>query len=105
MLYISLTELIPQTLAEYGRGSGFRSYFQTIFAMKMVHCLGLWIAFDGLCNFYAELIDFGDRQFYQGWWNATDTGQYNRRWNRIVHEYLYRHLFLELRNQYKVSTC
>ncbi len=101
MLYMALTELMPPRVEEFGRKSSVGAYFHILFTMKLIHILGMMIAFDGLCNFYAELGDFADRQFYQDWWNCTDSATYNRRWNRPVHEYLYRHIFLEGINRYK----
>ncbi len=52
---------------------------------------------------YAEMATFGDRQFYDDWWNSTDLAEFNRRWNKIVHMFLHRHVYLECRNRYKLS--
>ena len=53
--------------------------------------------FDGVLhswmNMFGELIKFGDRQFYDDWWNVKDFAGYYRKWNIIVHEFLYYYIF------------
>ena len=44
-------------------------------------------------NVFAEIITFGDRQFYEDWWNVKDFAGYYRKWNIIVHEFLYHYIF------------
>lgn len=44
-------------------------------------------------NMFAELIRFGDRQFYEDWWNVKDFAGYYRKWNIIVHEFLYYYIY------------
>lgn len=45
-------------------------------------------------NFFAELTRFGDREFYGDWWNAVNFDEFNRKWNRPVYEFLYRHIYV-----------
>eukprot|EP00826_Nyctotherus_ovalis_P040292 TRINITY_DN395_c0_g5_i2.p1 TRINITY_DN395_c0_g5~~TRINITY_DN395_c0_g5_i2.p1 ORF type:complete len:269 (+),score=56.80 TRINITY_DN395_c0_g5_i2:612-1418(+) len=54
------------------------------------------IIFEYVCNCYAELTRFGDRLFYQDFWNCTTYDEFSRKWNRIVHEFLYRHFYLAM---------
>jgi len=70
----------------------------TIFCMVC-----FYLIFECVLPGYAELASFGDRQFYDDWWNSTDLAEFNRRWNKIVHMFLHRHVYLECRNQYKCS--
>ena len=47
----------------------------------MFYCLfHLWL------NILAELLRFGDREFYKDWWNASTVGEYWRLWNMPVHK-------------------
>ncbi|XP_015905466.1 sterol O-acyltransferase 1 [Parasteatoda tepidariorum] len=46
-------------------------------------------------NFFAEMIKFGDREFYQDWWNSTSFSQYYRKWNLVVHDWLYNYIYVE----------
>ena len=56
-----------------------------------------------LCGFYgtlqvglnitAEVLRFGDRQFYLDWWNCKDIEQYWKLWNLPVYNWFIRHLY------------
>ncbi len=65
--------------------------------------LTFFLIFECVLPGYAELARFGDRQFYDDWWNSTDFEEFNRKWNKIIHEFLYRYVYLECRNIYKLS--
>ncbi|KAJ0745718.1 putative diacylglycerol O-acyltransferase [Helianthus annuus] len=50
-------------------------------------------------NILAELLRFGDREFYKDWWNAQTIEEYWRLWNMPVHKWIVRHLYFPcLRN-------
>ncbi|KAG4959182.1 hypothetical protein AAZX31_13G089000 [Glycine max] len=54
----------------------------------MFYCFfHLWL------NILAELLRFGDREFYQDWWNAKTVEDYWRMWNMPVHKWMIRHLY------------
>jgi len=36
----------------------------------------------GVCNVFAEVTRFGDRDFYGPWWNARSFAEFSRTWNR-----------------------
>ena len=59
--------------------------------------LCLFLLFFGLLhswmNAYAELLRFPDRTFYLDWWNSKEFGNYYRKWNIIVHEWLYYYVY------------
>jgi sterol O-acyltransferase len=44
-------------------------------------------------NAFAEMMRFGDRQFYSDWWNANSYGTFYRKWNVVVHEWLHAYIF------------
>jgi sterol O-acyltransferase len=66
--------------------------------------VGFFLFLEFTPNFYAELSGFADRQFYLDFWNATNFDEYSRKWNRLVHEFLQRHFYLEylLRHKFTV---
>jgi len=47
-------------------------------------------------NAFAEITKFADRLFYSDWWNVTNWAAYYRKWNFVVHNFLHRHLFIDL---------
>ncbi|KAI8622722.1 MBOAT, membrane-bound O-acyltransferase family-domain-containing protein [Chytriomyces sp. MP71] len=62
-----------------------------------------YIIFDCISNAFAELTYFADREFYEDWWNSISFDEYARRWNKPVHEFLLRHVYLETISTYKLS--
>jgi sterol O-acyltransferase len=44
-------------------------------------------------NIFGELLKFGDRLFYEDWWNVKDFAGYYRKWNIVVHEFLYYYVY------------
>ncbi|XP_030551909.1 diacylglycerol O-acyltransferase 1A isoform X1 [Rhodamnia argentea] len=60
----------------------------------MFYCFfHLWL------NILAELLHFGDREFYKDWWNAKTVEEYWRMWNMPVHKWMVRHIYFPcLRN-------
>lgn len=54
----------------------------------MFYCFfHLWL------NIVAELLCFGDREFYKDWWNAKTVEEYWRMWNMPVHKWIIRHIY------------
>ncbi|KAI0227255.1 hypothetical protein L0F63_007234 [Massospora cicadina] len=56
--------------------------------------LGFYSLFHSLLNAIAELLRFGDRNFYQPWWNSSSLSQYWRLWNQPIHHWMKRHLYV-----------
>ncbi|KAL6619885.1 hypothetical protein ACP70R_035024 [Stipagrostis hirtigluma subsp. patula] len=44
-------------------------------------------------NILAEILRFGDREFYRDWWNAKTIDEYWRKWNMPVHKWVVRHIY------------
>lgn len=38
----------------------------------------------------------------QDWWNSTNWDEYSRKWNRPVHKFLLRHVYMETQHKYRV---
>lgn len=61
----------------------------------------LWLMFfywffHSSLNFSAELLRFGDRQFYKDWWNAETVTYFWQNWNIPVHKWCLRHFYKPL---------
>lgn len=80
-----------------------------LYAVERVLKLSVPTLYVWLCMFYcffhlwlnilAELLCFGDREFYKDWWNATTVDEYWRKWNMPVHKWMTRHVYFPcLRN-------
>nr|XP_033788917.1 diacylglycerol O-acyltransferase 1 [Geotrypetes seraphini] len=49
--------------------------------------------FHSCLNFVAELMQFGDREFYRDWWNAETVTYFWQNWNIPVHRWCLRHFY------------
>ncbi|XP_041709041.1 diacylglycerol O-acyltransferase 1-like isoform X2 [Coregonus clupeaformis] len=61
----------------------------------------LWLIFfywffHSSLNFMAELLQFGDREFYRDWWNAETITYFWQNWNIPVHKWCLRHFYKPL---------
>ncbi|CAK9207850.1 unnamed protein product [Sphagnum troendelagicum] len=74
-----------------------------LYALERVLKLSIPTLYVWLCFFYcffhlwlnivAELMCFGDREFYKDWWNAKTVEEYWRMWNMPVHKWMVRHIY------------
>ncbi|RKP05066.1 MBOAT, membrane-bound O-acyltransferase family-domain-containing protein, partial [Thamnocephalis sphaerospora] len=62
----------------------------------VVFLLCFFIIFEFICNAFAELSFFADRSFYDDWWNSTTFDEFARNWNKPVHHFLLRHVYVPL---------
>ncbi|KAJ3086289.1 hypothetical protein HK102_013327 [Quaeritorhiza haematococci] len=74
-----------------------------IFPIMIIYFMVFFIIFEGICNAFAELTLFADREFYDDWWNSSSFDEFARKWNKPVHEFLLRHVYLESIKSYKLS--
>lgn len=61
--------------------------------------LVFYMFFHSWMNLWAELSYFGDRRFYADWWNADNLGEYWRKWNHPIHNFLLRHVYYPMRRK------
>jgi sterol O-acyltransferase len=47
-------------------------------------------------NLWAEILRYGDREFYTDWWNVSNFADYYRRWNIVVHEWLFHYVYQDI---------
>lgn len=57
---------------------------------------GFFAIFHSILNALAEVMRFGDREFYSDWWNSPSVGAYWRSWNKPVYHFMRRHIHSEL---------
>lgn len=67
-----------------------------MFPFMLSFLLVFWVIFEGVCNFSAEITRFADRNFYDDWWNCWTWDQFARTWNKPVHYFLLRHVYVPL---------
>lgn len=54
---------------------------------------GFFALFQSFLNALAEVTMFGDRSFYDAWWNSESLGVYWRTWNKPVYQFFKRHVY------------
>ncbi|KAL7271299.1 hypothetical protein RUND412_005951 [Rhizina undulata] len=57
---------------------------------------GFFALFQSGLNALAELLRFGDREFYTDWWNSSSVGTYWKTWNKPVYHFMRRHVYCPL---------
>jgi diacylglycerol O-acyltransferase-1 len=57
---------------------------------------GFYALFHSFLNGLAEIMRFGDREFYSEWWNVTNIRQYWTTWNKPVYHFMKRHIYSPL---------
>lgn len=62
-----------------------------------------YITFECFTNIFAEISKLDHREFYEDFWNSTTYEEFNRKWNKPVHHFLYRHVYLEMIVRYKLN--
>jgi diacylglycerol O-acyltransferase 1 len=82
----------------------FSSLFERILKLS-IPSIYIWLLmfygfFHSYLNLWAELLRFGDREFYKPWWNASTIAQYWRLWNIPVYTFFKRHVYVPLRVNY-----
>jgi len=76
-------------------GSVLEFYIRSVCPFGVIAFTLFLLIFEYACNWLAEITQFGDRVFYQDFWNCISYDEFGRKWNRVVHEFLYRHIYLE----------
>lgn len=57
---------------------------------------GFFAIFQSFLNGLAEIMRFGDREFYADWWNAPNLRVYWTTWNKPVYSFMKRHVYTPL---------
>jgi len=100
-LLYSVTEVF--ILPKIHQASFFRAMLDLALPFMVAYLLLFYIIFECICNGFAELSCFADRQFYEDWWNSTSWDEFSRKWNRPVHQFLLRHVYTSTMRSYKLS--
>ncbi|EFX89584.1 hypothetical protein DAPPUDRAFT_40502 [Daphnia pulex] len=62
----------------------------------LVLLCGFFCLLHSWLNAFAEMLRFGDRMFYQDWWNSSSYATYYRTWNVVVHDWLYTYVYKDV---------
>lgn len=102
LLYVNTETYIIPILPNVST-SFYHTMVQMLFPFMMDYLLIFYIIFECICNVFAELTCFADRNFYDDWWNSTTWEEFARKWNKPVHHFLLRHVYQYSIESYKLS--
>lgn len=102
-LYIIVVTHIQPRLEEAGTENPILSVMNLLFPFLTCYLITWFIIFECICNGFAEVTFFADREFYSDWWNSSTFDEFARKWNKPVHEFLRRHVYLDVQQCYHVS--
>ncbi|EIN09521.1 hypothetical protein PUNSTDRAFT_66632 [Punctularia strigosozonata HHB-11173 SS5] len=80
-----------------------KSLLDLALPFMIAYLLLFYLIFECICNAFAELSYFADRQFYEDWWNSTSWDEFSRKWNKPVHTFLLRHVYASSISTYRIS--
>ncbi|GJN89318.1 hypothetical protein Rhopal_002298-T1 [Rhodotorula paludigena] len=83
--------------------SFFSSVIDLATPFSLCYILIWYIIFECICNGFAEITRFSDREFYSDWWNSTSFDEFSRKWNIPVHTFLLRHVYATTIATYRLS--
>ncbi|KAI9357253.1 MBOAT, membrane-bound O-acyltransferase family-domain-containing protein [Zopfochytrium polystomum] len=69
--------------------------FNSMFPSMVLFVFGFFGFLHCWLNLWAELLQFGDREFYRDWWNSYSFAEYYRKWNGVVYDWLFTYAYLE----------
>ncbi|KAL8427809.1 hypothetical protein Efla_005417 [Eimeria flavescens] len=103
VMYLACTSYLIPTISRSPTVSLMEAITHLIFPFLFLDLLIFFIVFECICNLLAEVTNFGNRDFYHDWWNSTNWDEYSRKWNRPVHKFLLRHVYMETQQKYRWS--
>ena len=103
LLYLDITHYMYPVFDALATTSFVESIVLLVFPFTLAYLLIFYLIFECVTNFMAEATCFADREFYEDWWNCTNFDEFSRRWNKPVHAWLLRHVYLESIRSYRVS--
>ncbi|KAL8430184.1 hypothetical protein ACSSS7_006091 [Eimeria intestinalis] len=103
VMYLACTSYLIPTISRSPTVSFMEAISNLIFPFLFLDLLIFFIIFECICNLLAEVTNFGNRDFYHDWWNSTNWDEYSRKWNRPVHKFLLRHVYMDTQQKYRWS--
>ncbi|KAH3768073.1 Sterol O-acyltransferase [Pelomyxa schiedti] len=103
VLYVLTTEVIAPVLEQAIVSPPLESVMKLLIPFLLGYLLMWFMVFDIILTGFAEISRFKPREFYLDWWNSTTFSEYNRRWNKPVHEWLTKYVYIEVQNSWGCS--
>lgn len=69
LLYITVQDYIQPILVDSKNLSMAESIIKLLLPFMVCYMMLFFIVFEHICNWFAEVTRFADREFYSDWWN------------------------------------
>lgn len=79
----------------------FKLLYEIMITGMIFYWTFFYVFFHLYLNLTAELLRFGDRNFYEDFWNSKSAKVYYRKWNHVVQNWLYVYVFIPVDNCFK----
>lgn len=93
--YALLTQFLLPVLAAPSPYGPLMEIAKLAMPSMAVWLVGFYAIFHCMLGVVAELLLYADARFYDAWWSATSLDAFWRLWNKPVHEFLLRHVYVE----------
>eukprot|EP00158_Paraphelidium_tribonemae_P004643 Partr_v1_DN26887_c3_g1_i4_m40539 putative o-acyltransferase len=105
IMYFIIEHVVFPVMSSMGPTSEsvIETVMQLLIPFTIMWLMLFYVTFECVCNTFAELTRFADREFYQDWWNSITYDEFARKWNKPVHEFLLRHVYHEVIDSYRMS--
>lgn len=95
LMYAVMTQFMLPVLAKPTPYGPVMDMAKLAMPSMIVWITGFYAMFHCALNINAEILHYADARFYGPWWSATDLRSFWSLWNRPVHEFLLRHVYVE----------
>ncbi|MBW0514841.1 hypothetical protein O181_054556 [Austropuccinia psidii MF-1] len=105
LVYVIIQYYVWNQISSIGQNepSLFGMILRLVVPFSMNYLLIFYIIFECICNGFAELTRFADREFYSDWWNSVSFDEFSRKWNKPVHNFLLKHVYASTITTYGLS--
>eukprot|EP01053_Blabericola_migrator_P001673 Blabericola_migrator_1__1672@NODE_144_length_13005_cov_119_784279_g125_i0_p4_GENE_NODE_144_length_13005_cov_119_784279_g125_i0NODE_144_length_13005_cov_119_784279_g125_i0_p4_ORF_typecomplete_len510_score77_71MBOAT/PF03062_19/4_1e35MBOAT_2/PF13813_6/6_3e03MBOAT_2/PF13813_6/0_00086_NODE_144_length_13005_cov_119_784279_g125_i070968625 len=97
LIYTVASQMVIPVFASSDRvnpGWVMRDWARLVVPLILMDFLFFYMMFECILNMLAEITQWGDRHFYDDWWNCTTWDDFARKWNKPVHEFLWCHVYI-----------
>lgn len=78
-------------------------FLHLMLPMIVCYLMIFYLIFECVCNGFAEITQFADREFYEDWWNSLSMHDFSRKWNKPVHHFLLQHVYVDSMHSFGLS--
>ena len=95
-IYLIISNYIVPVIEEPGPKSFLSMYLKIALPLGISLIMSQFVAFDCICNLYAEVTAFADRKFYDDFWNSCTVDEYFKKCNVLLPSFLRKYVYVAL---------